>query len=336
MGVPFERAMESVETAASELFARDPAVRSVGVTRHDSGFGYRAVRNSQVIVAEAAVLPSNLFEIPVVFTETPGEVRSLVTVPGSGVTSPATASLVPEVQRQRPLVCGLQIQNFDDDVRQGVIEKGFMTVGTLGCFVHLMDGRPALLSNNHVVAGENRGQRGRDRILQPGSGSFTAADQVAALEDFVALQFSPAGASPKAGTALLNEVDAGVALLLEEPWKQEFLSFRALPYPLGIAAAKTNDRVFKVGRTTGLTHGEVKDIAAVVGPVGYGPGPCWFRRSLVIEGVNGTMFSDHGDSGSAILRENGEVVGLLYAGNGQQTYACPIDSVLQALKCSLA
>jgi hypothetical protein len=48
------------------------------------------------------------------------------------------------------------------------------------------------------------------------------------------------------------------------------------------------------------------------------------------------MFSDHGDSGSAILLDSGEVVGLLYAGNGQRTYACPIDAVLQAFGCALA
>ena len=47
------------------------------------------------------------------------------------------------------------------------------------------------------------------------------------------------------------------------------------------------------------------------------------------------MFSDHGDSGSAILSTTGEVIGLLYAGNGTQTYACPIQAVLTALNCSL-
>jgi hypothetical protein len=91
-----------------------------------------------------------------------------------------------------------------------------------------------------------------------------------------------------------------------------------------------------VGRTTGLTFGEVKDTTTIVGPVPYDPGSCWFRRSLVIEGLNGTLFSDKGDSGSAIVRTNGEVVGLLYAGNGQQTYACPIDTVLASFGCTLA
>ncbi len=73
-----------------------------------------------------------------------------------------------------------------------------------------------------------------------------------------------------------------------------------------------------------------------MGPVPYDPGPCWFQRSIVIEGDNGTMFSDHGDSGSAIVRADGMMVGLLYAGNGTQTYACPIANVLTDCMCTLA
>ena len=78
-------------------------------------------------------------------------------------------------------------------------------------------------------------------------------------------------------------------------------------------------------------------MAAIVGPVAYPRiGSCWFRGALVIEGDNGTQFSDKGDSGSLIVRTNGEAVGLLYAGKGQQTYACPIDAVFSAFSCALA
>ena len=84
-----------------------------------------------------------------------------------------------------------------------------------------------------------------------------------------------------------------------------------------------------------MTFGEVIDVSTIVGPVTYDFGPCWFRRSIVIEGINGSLFSDRGDSGSAIVRTNGEIVGILYAGNGQQTYACPIDVALQNLDCTL-
>jgi S1-C subfamily serine protease len=114
-----------------------------------------------------------------------------------------------------------------------------------------------------------------------------------------------------------------------------YLPQRAVPAPSGVAPAIIGDRVFKVGRTTGLTHGTITDVSTVVGPVGYDPGECWFARSIVVEGVNGTLFSDHGDSGSAVVKDNGEVIGLLYAGNGQQTYVCPVDEVQRALNCTL-
>jgi hypothetical protein len=51
---------------------------------------------------------------------------------------------------------------------------------------------------------------------------------------------------------------------------------------------------------------------------------------------HGTHFSDHGDSGSAILSTTGEVLGLLFVGNGTHTYACPIQTILPALRSMLA
>jgi hypothetical protein len=78
-------------------------------------------------------------------------------------------------------------------------------------------------------------------------------------------------------------------------------------------------------------------VATVVGPIRYAPGECWFRRAITVEGLHGTMFSDRGDSGAVILKEGtGEVVGLLFAGNGADTFACPIDAVLTALNCVIA
>ncbi|HEY2291657.1 MAG TPA: trypsin-like serine protease [Thermoanaerobaculia bacterium] len=337
MGVPFRQAEEAVESAAEILFDLDPRVRSVGITRHGEAFGYRAVRNSAMIVPLAAIGEPvrEVHGVPVLFTDTPGEVESLAAVAASGPASPAASSLVQEVGHHRPLVSGLQIQNFDDDIREGVLDKGLMIVGTLGCFVRLPDGKPGFLSNNHVVAGENRGRPKADRILQPGGGTFDPADLAGILEDFVGLMVSPVGATPKKGNAIFNEVDAGVVRLnAEASFNQGFLPFRNLVAPNGVARAKAEDQVFKVGRTTGLTHGKVTDVAAIVGPIPYDPGPCWFRRSIVIEGLNGTLFSDKGDSGSAIVRTNGEVIGLLYAGNGQQTYACPIEDILSSLHCS--
>lgn len=73
----------------------------------------------------------------------------------------------------------------------------------------------------------------------------------------------------------------------------------------------------------------------MVGPVEYDGKPAWFQNSIEIEGLNGSLFSDDGDSGSAIVNASGELVALLYAGNGSQTYACPIDKVIAALGISM-
>lgn len=336
--IPFEVAQEHLEAAAGSIFRLDPRVRSVGVSRHGAGFGYHAVRNGAMVLPAGGFIDEkeSVEDLPVRYTDAPGDPKSLVLAPGGGLVSPMATSLVPEVQRHRPLACGLQIQNFDDDHRKEHLAKGLIYIATLGGFITTADGAPGMLSNNHVVAGENSGVRGSDRILQPGSLAFDPSDRIAVLSEFAALVTSPVGDTFENGRASLNEVDAAVAILDPDmAFRQAFLPFRKLPAPAGIAQAKVGDQVFKVGRTTGLTWGEVTDLSTIVGPIPYAPGLCWFRRSLTIEGAKGTLFSDHGDSGSLILRSNGEVVGLLYAGNGQQTYASPIREVLDSLQATL-
>jgi len=200
----------------------------------------------------------------------------------------------------------------------------------------LGDGSAAILSNNHVLAGENRGQIGNDRILQPGSLAFDSTQYVATLTNFVQLLPSPASARPTTGTVIYNQVDAAVARIEQAvQFSQSYLPARQLAPPAGVAAPQYGDHVFKVGRTTGLTHGSITAVNTVVGPIPYAPGPCWFNQQFEIVGDAGTLFSDHGDSGSAIINAAGQVIGLLYAGNGTQTYACPIGAVLAALACTL-
>jgi hypothetical protein len=341
MGVAFSEAMDQVQQAAAQVFEADPRVRSLGVGRHGSGFAYVAVRNAALPVPLGLQLPigANYQGIPVTFLDGHRDPEGLAKVPLSGPASPTVGSLVPEQGLHRPLVCGLQIENLDDDQRTGVIAGGYIIVGTLGCFVTLAGGGLAILSNNHVVAGVNRGQRKADRIEQPGVGQVIPGGQAGVLTDFIALQPSPAGATLKLGTVILNEIDAGVAELAASIGSsQQYLPSRTgVAAPRGSGAPQVGDQVHKVGRTTGLTHGEVKQVGTIVGPLPYAPGPCWFRNSITIEGLNGTMFSDLGDSGSAVVRSSdGEVVGLLFAGNGQQSYACPIDAVLQSLSCAIA
>jgi hypothetical protein len=343
MGVGLREAVGRVTEAASILIDADPTTRSVGVgRRYAQDHEYVVVRNIRAAAADAARLraypqPSAVLGVPVRYVDRLTDPQSLVRLPHSGPGSPGVASLIGEQQRHRALVCGLQIQNFDDDFGQGEIAGGNMIVGTLGCFVRLADQRVALLSNNHVVAGANRGRARPDRILQPGSKVFSPGDHAATLTDFKDLLVSPPGASVTAGTAVMNQIDAGIAVLSSgASHSQSYLPGRSgARAPLGTATAAIGDRVHKVGRTTGLTFGEVKQVSTEV-VVRYGIGDVWFDQSIVIEGNDGTTFADRGDSGAAIVRDDGMVIGLLYCGNGSESWACPIDLVMGAFNCNLA
>ncbi|HJZ54517.1 MAG TPA: trypsin-like peptidase domain-containing protein [Gemmataceae bacterium] len=340
MAAHFQDCENALDKAVEDLFDADPQIQAVGIARHEGGFGFKAVKNEAKIVPASAAHgasrpPRSIKRIPVTVETVQADVEAHLIAP-----HPLAASFVPEQQLHRPLVCGLQVQNVDDDDRQrkaGKLGAGYIIIGTLGCFVRLADGASAILSNNHVLAGENRGVKGKDRILQPGNLSFSTTQHIATLTDFVTLNPSPASARPARGNVVYNEVDAAVAGLKEGiSFNQAYLPTRNLPNPGGTAAAKVGDKVFKVGRTTGLSRGTITAVGIVVGPIGYDPGNCWFKNQFEVVGDNGSMFSDHGDSGSAILSTTGEVVGLLYAGNGVHTYACPIQTVLTALNCTLA
>jgi hypothetical protein len=340
MGVPFPVCEELLQTAVEDLFDADPQIQAVGIGRHESAFCFRAVKNAAKIlpasVAKGAKKPpKSIKKVPVTIESVTADITPHLLVP-----HPLAASFVPEQQSHRPLVCGLQIQNVDDDNRQrkaGKLGPNLIIIGTLGCLVKLATGPTAILSNNHVLAGENRGQKLKDRILQPGSLGFSSSEHVATLTDFVALKPSPNNARPALGNVVFNTVDAAVAQTEASIQShQGYLPARQLLAPHGFTGPRVNDKVFKVGRTTGLTRGTITAVGVVTGPIPYDPGPCWFQGQLEIEGENGTLFSDHGDSGSAIVSTTGEVIGLLYAGNGTQTYACSIQSVLTALNCTLA
>src|SRR3546814_2151337 len=100
----------------------------------------------------------------------------------------AAASTAPwHQQRQRPLLIGCSADHVA------------VTAGTLGAFVRQRRTLTAsILSNNHVLANENRAKVG-DAILQPGpyDGGRRRADRIGALLDF---------APPKPGAENLGDV----------------------------------------------------------------------------------------------------------------------------------
>jgi hypothetical protein len=224
--------------------------------------------------------------------------------------------------RNRPLRVGGSVAHFA------------VTAGTLGGFVRRRGGGEALiLSNNHVLANENKAKPG-DAVLQPGpyDDGTRRHDRVARLERFVRLKTRGANLVDCAAASLERGVDYDAATLA------------GLGRLKGVAAAPLDEgaRVGKVGRTTGVTRGRVTAFELDDVVVAYDIGNVSFDDQIEIEGAGNTPFSDGGDSGSLIVDRGGYAVAQLFAGsdtggrNGRGlTYATPIQTVLRQLKVEL-
>jgi hypothetical protein len=230
------------------------------------------------------------------------------------LTKQAQSSVSPH--RLRPIRPGTSVGHYE------------ITAGTLGTFVRI-DGsdRPRVLSNNHVLADENRGAVG-DEILQPGvlDGGQAGADRIASLERFVALD-----------AAGVNHVDAALAILDEgvefEPTIEQIATTGEL------ASVEDVEHVVKRGRTTGRTRGVITAIEVDNVVVRFSTGRLRFDNQIEMAGSNATVFSKGGDSGSLIVDEpTGDAVALLFAGSDQGgpqgtgvTYASPLEVVFERL-----
>jgi len=226
-------------------------------------------------------------------------------------------------KRQRPLLIGCSVGHFN------------ITAGTLGAFVTPRGGGSvAILSNNHVLANENDAKKG-DAILQQAKddGGKRPADVVGMLDTFVKLKHSG-----------INRVDCAMAPL-KEGIDRNLSKLKGLGVLKGVGNVSVDEgqRVSKLGRTTGLTHGRVTAIELDNVVIEYDNGDCRFDNQIEIEGDGSKAFCDGGDSGSLIVGADMLAVGLLFAGsdqggaNGQGlTYGNPIHAVLDALKVDLA
>ncbi|MGF1446706.1 MAG: hypothetical protein ACFBRM_10990 [Pikeienuella sp.] len=211
-----------------------------------------------------------------------------------------------------------------------------ITVGTLGFFAEDTASRDiGIVSNNHVLADVNSGEIG-DPIRQPGrSDNGSAGDKVATLDRFVTIQFG------------------GVANFLDCAWARLDTGRGVNPADIvdgaeasvGQIASNSpitlmpGDLVVKNGRTTNYTQGEVVAVNVVNLGVDMGGGlVARFDNQIRVETVNRNRFSDGGDSGSLILRNDFQPGGLLFAGSGSggsmnrgMTFANPLADVLSAL-----
>ncbi|MHA2279277.1 MAG: hypothetical protein ACXAC5_00085 [Promethearchaeota archaeon] len=246
-------------------------------------------------------------------------------------------------KKHRPAMPGISIGHKD------------ITAGTFGCVVE-RGGAKLILSNNHVLANSNDARIG-DPLYQPGPiDGGTAADQIGTLFDFVPIQFGdePGPTCPFArGTAKVanimaaslrrkhrlvafntdpmattNKVDAALGLPNEETDIIEEIV--QIGKPVGTTVATLGMDVQKFGRTTLYTTGSLMQVNVTV-RVSYGPG----KTAMFVGQLMAGAMSAGGDSGSACLNMDNQLVGLLYAGSDITTIFNPIQDVFSELTITL-
>ena len=229
----------------------------------------------------------------------------------------ATAADPARLWRYRPVVGGISSGHYA------------ITAGTLGCVVKdAASEQPMLLSNNHVYAAISTDQNQRaqvsDPVLQPGPvDGGKIEDTVGTLARWIPIKVN----SP-------NAVDAAVANSTYQPSpyilgeNSEYIQVK------GLRTVTQGIPVKKAGRTTGLTVGNIID-TDYTGMVDYNGQVLTFTDQLLV-----SIMIQGGDSGSILLDENDNAVGLLFAG-AQDNYgnyygvANKINTVFSLLQIEL-
>lgn len=266
--------------------------------------------------------------------EARGEARKVLTGPIRRMgASPASA--IPPASSLVPLRIGSSIGHRR------------VTAGTLGCFVRSAEGGICTLSNNHILANTNAADL-NDPILSPArkDEGRDPRDRCGALYSFHPIDLD--GVTP-------NRVDCAIATISSNrSLEPKHLSDPNTGKTIGqlrptVLSAEDALRlpVAKIGRTTGLTVGEV--VAIEVDGIRVMMDSNGYQRTALFNGQmvvasRGSRFSKGGDSGSLIFSHPGEQpVGLLFAGAdrpygegfGAPTLANPMDFVLTELKCDM-
>ncbi len=235
-----------------------------------------------------------------------------------------------------------------------------VTAGTLGCLVQ-REGKVYILSNNHVLANSNEAEIG-DAIVQPGvyDGGKFPDDFIARLSNFIPIRFEgDEDEEPcSIGNTVSNILNGFAALLgsrtrlqptrinrIEDTTRNNLVDcaiaepinpndvineIMEIGKPAGVAEAELGMAIKKSGRTTGLTTGSIEQIDVTV-KVNYGEN----KTAVFVDQLMAGNMSAGGDSGSAVVNEQNQIVGLLFAGSSTSTIINRIQNVFIALNVDI-
>jgi len=179
-----------------------------------------------------------------------------------------------------------------------------------------------ILSNNHVLANENKASVG-DPIWQPGRYDGGGKnDEIARLSEYVPISKNRT-----------NVVDCAIAEISER-YNPEVIDIGIPKEPRFDIAV--GEYITKSGRTTGTTRAKVIAVDAATS-VEYDMGYTdWEGQIIVGRTDDDEPSSDGGDSGSVGFDDRGHPVGLLFAGSDEVTVFNPIEEVINSLKTRIS
>ncbi|KEI12043.1 hypothetical protein Z959_05385 [Clostridium novyi B str. ATCC 27606] len=213
--------------------------------------------------------------------------------------------------RIRPLINGYSIGNMLTNIS-----------GTSGCLV--ADKYLYILSSNHVLALNNQKPIG-SVILQPSSrdGGKIDKDVIGHLNRFIPIKFIEGDTRPE------NIVDCALCKVISRSFVSSKIAFVGIPK--GVAKVGLDEDVKKVGKSTELTIGKIKNL--------YGT---FIIRCLEVQKkalfknqIITTTICEGGDSGSLLLNKDNYAIGLCMGSIDAMYLFNPIQEVLDSLKVKL-
>jgi hypothetical protein len=252
--------------------------------------------------------------------------------------TPVTEAVTPDGAKYAPVIGGVQL-----GLRR--IIGGLATRGTLGCvFRDRSSGEPVAISNAHVLLGDiaSGGYALGDVIQQPAP----ATDPPPISERIGTLlrwQFPNTSALfPSLGSGGMSGAWDGAVCSIDEGRGVSVGEIAEIGTVTGIGTARLGDTVRKRGYCTRLTFGKVSGLFgsyAVFDP--NGNFLWWMLGQIAIDVIPDPdlnpdgIWSNSGDSGSVVVNEANEIIGLHHAGDATSGYACDFGPLAVALDINL-
>lgn len=201
--------------------------------------------------------------------------------------------------------------------------SNFKGVGSSGCLVIDRCGNYYILANNHVLSVFDTLPIGTP-VLYPGifDGGKYPNDLIGTLCKKIPLLTSVDGEE------FINYVDCALVKIANPSMVSKKIAL--IGCVKGVCDAELNLNVKKVGRTSELTTGKIIQLDALLKVQNLNGEDILYHNQIVT-----TLMTEAGDSGSLLLDENNNAVGLCFGNSETISMVNPIKSVLTALNVSI-